>query len=326
MRGKLFFLLSFWLFFSFLIATPIKASRQTEVAETSSHLSERTLPSSAPSHPAKEILIWQLLQKIEILKYEVSLLQSLILNMQWQQGIIAQSYIAVNLSDNSVALEKNSNKPYPIASITKLMTAVIALENIELSQKITLREEMLKPWGHSPALYPGLKVSGENLLKASLIQSTNDAAEALTYFLAKEKFLELMNRKAKELAMTKTIFYDAHGLNPKNLSTASDLVKLLTYIYKNQPEILAITRDNDFWLPDKTDWLLKFQNVNNFYPLSNFIGGKTGYLPEAKQTLAAVFNIKGEPVAIVVLSSPNRQADTLTIIKQLRKTLLPISQ
>lgn len=297
MRKKLFFLFCFlFFFFNFLAPTQIKASKEGE----------------------KEVLIRQLLQKIEILKQEISLLQSLIKNSQSPKEITAQSYLALRLSDNSVLLEKNSAKIYPIASITKLMTAVVAIENINLNQKIILREEMLKPLGQSPSLYPGVSLSAENLLKASLIQSTNDAAESLTYFLEKGKFLELMNQKAKELVMRNTIFYDPHGLSPKNLSTASDLAKLLAYIYKNQPEILEITKENNFWLPDRTGWLLKFQNVNNFYPLSNFLGGKTGYLLEARQTLAAVFNVNGEAVAIVILSSKNRQADTFAILNQLK--------
>lgn len=260
----------------------------------------------------------KLLQQIEILKQEILLLQTLLSNLQLQQEIIAPSYLAVNLSNDSVVLEKNSNRPYPIASITKLMTAVIALENIDGKRTITLTKEMLEPLGYSPALFLGLKVSAENLLKASLIQSTNDASEALAYSLGKEKFLTFMNQKAKELKMTNTVFYNVHGLNSANRSTAQDLAKLLLYIYKNHPEILSITRDNNFWLPDSTGRLLKFQNVNNFYHFSSFIGGKTGYLPEAKQTLASMFNVNEEPVAIIVLYSANRQADTFTILRKLK--------
>jgi len=127
-----------------------------------------------------------------------------------------------------------------------------------------------------------------------------------------------MNQKAKELAMTNTVFYDVHGLNSTNLSTAQDLAKLLLYIYKNHPEILSITRNNNFWLPDSTGRLLKFQNVNNFYYFSSFVGGKTGYLLEAKQTLASIFNVNKEPIAIIVLYSSNRQADAFTILRKLK--------
>ncbi len=294
MKFKIFFLLFLILLFVFLpfVSKTVKASGQAEMAK--------------------------LTQQVEILKREVFLLQTLLSSLQSQQEITAQSYLAVNLSDNSVVLEKNPNQPYSIASITKLMNAVIALENIDTDQTITLTEKMLEPFGYSPSLFLGLNVSAENLLKASLIQSTNDASEALAYFVGKEKFVDLMNRKAKEINMTNTVFYDVHGLNPANRSTATDLAKLLMYIYNNHPEILSITRDNNFWLPDSTGRLLKFQNVNNFYPLSTFIGGKTGYLPEAKQTLASIFNVNGDRIAIVLLYSRNRQTDIFTILKQLR--------
>lgn len=260
-----------------------------------------------------------LLQQIEILQHEIQLLQSLLSNMRLQEEISAASYLTVSLSDNSVLLSKNANQPYPIASLTKLMTAVIASEHIEKSRTITLIEKTFEPLGSSPSLFLGLNVSAENLLKASLIQSTNDAAEALTYFLGKEKFLNLMNQKAKELGMTNTVFYDAHGLSPANRSSATDLAKLIAYIYQQHPEILGLTRDNNFWLPDAAGRLLKFQNVNNFYPLREFIGGKTGYLPQAKQTLASVFRVNEKPVAIILLYSNNRQADTFTILKRLRE-------
>jgi len=298
MKYKIFFLLFFILLFVFspLGSETAQASNQAE----------------------RERLLQQILQQIEILKQEILLLQMLLSNLQSQQEITAPSYLAINLSDNSAVLKKNSDQLYPIASITKLMTAVIALENIDADQTITLTEEILKPLGHSPALFLGLNVSAENLLKASLIQSTNDASEALAHFSRKETFLALMNQKVKELEMTNTVFYDVHGLNPANRSTAQDLAKLLLYIHKNHPEILNITRDNNFWLPDSTGRLLKFQNVNNFYPLSTFIGGKTGYLPEAKQILASIFNVNEDPVAIIILYSNNRQADTFTILRKLR--------
>lgn len=259
----------------------------------------------------------RLVQQIEILKQEVLLLQILYSNFQLRQEIDSPSYLAVNLSDNSVLLKKSSDRIYSVASVTKLMTAVVVIEEIDLNQKITLTEEMLKPLGYSPVLFSGLSVSAENLLKASLIQSVNDASESLSYFLGKKNFLALMNQKAKELEMKNTVFFDAHGLDPNNRSAAEDLVKLLSYIYKNHPEILTITKNNNFWLPNSKGNLLKFRNVNNFYPLANFVGGKTGYLVEARQTLASIFNINGKPIAIVVLYSKNRQADVFAILRKI---------
>jgi len=271
------------------------------------------------SRAAEQTTMTKLIQQIEIIKFEISLFKSLIANLQLNQAISAKSYLAVDLLNNSILLQKNSNQAYIPASITKLMTAVIALENTDNGKTITLTDKMLEPEGQSPCLFLGLNITRENLLKASLIQSANDASEALSYLIGKDKFIGLMNEKAKELNMVNTVFYDVNGLSPKNQTTAADLVKLLSYIQKNHPDILEMTKENDFWLPDITGNLLKFQNVNNFYPLPEFIGGKTGYLPEAKQTLASIFNVNGKQIAIILLYSGNRQADAFSIIKQIRK-------
>lgn len=260
-----------------------------------------------------------LLQQIEILQQEIRLLQSLISNFRLQQEITAGSYLAVDLSDNSIILAKNTNQSYPIASITKLMSAIVAWENIDLNQIITLTRKMLRPHGRSPSLFLGARVSAKNLLKASLIQSSNDAAEAKARFIGKEKFVDLMNQKAKDLGMSNTRFYDASGLNPSNRSTVTDLVKLVAYIYQQHPEIWEITRNNNFWLPDATGKLLKFRNLNSFYPLNQFIGGKTGRLPEARQTFASVFRVNEKPIAIILLYSDNHQADTFALLRRLRK-------
>lgn len=262
-----------------------------------------------------------LLQQIEILKREIEVFKSIIANFNLRQTPTAGAFSVVRLSDDKVLLEKNPNQTYTIASITKLMTAVVASENITNGQTITLTEEMLKPLGSSPVLFSGLNINKEDLLRAALIQSSNDAAEALASFQSKATFLTSMNQKAKELGMENTIFFDANGLNPANHSTTSDLAKLVSYVYKQHPELLQITKSNDFWLPDATGHRFKFQNVNNFYPLSEFIGGKTGYLVEAKQTIASVFAINGEPTAIVLLHSDNRQADVFAILNQLKSSL-----
>lgn len=257
-------------------------------------------------------------QQIEILQQEILVLQALVKNYNLRQDINAPSYIVENLSDGSIILQKDSEKSYSIASVTKLMNAVISLENIDMAQSITLTDQMLTPLGQSPVLYSGLKITAENLLKATLIQSVNDAAQSLSYFLGNEKFISLMNQKAKELGMQNTAYYDVHGLNPSNHSTAGDLAKLVSYINQKHLKIWETTRSNNFWLPNSAGMLLKFQNVNNFYYLSDFVGGKTGYTPEAKQTFASVFNVNGKQIAITLLYSENRMADIFNILRQLK--------
>ncbi|OGZ72587.1 MAG: hypothetical protein A2908_03540 [Candidatus Staskawiczbacteria bacterium RIFCSPLOWO2_01_FULL_38_12b] len=257
-------------------------------------------------------------QQIKALQTQIQNLKQLIAKLLLQKKIASESYIVVDISDNSVIAQKNSNQAYPIASITKLMNAVVTLENINMDDTITLNPQMLKPEGYSPSLFLHLTVSAKNLLQASLIQSTNDASEALSYFVGNTKFVDLMNQKAKDIGMQNTYFYDAYGLSPHNRSTALDLSKLLAYIYNHHSEILTITKENDFWLPDETGKLLKFQNVNNLYAYPEFIGAKSGYIPKSKQTLASVANINGKPIAIVLLRSANRKTEALNIVDWLK--------
>ena len=253
-------------------------------------------------------------EQTQSLLEQIKDLKSLIARLILQKEILAESYLVIDMSNGSVILEKNANQEYSIASITKLMNAVVVRENLDNAKSITLTREMLKPEGQSPSLFLNSNVTVKNLLKASLIQSVNDAAQSLSYVIGNEKFLGLMNQKANELGMVNTRFFDVHGLDPKNHSTAKDLAKLLEYVDKNHPELWEITKNDDFWLPDVTGKLLKFKNMNNFYALPEFIGGKTGYLPQAKQTLASMFNLEEKPVAIVLLRSKNRQTDTVKII------------
>lgn len=256
---------------------------------------------------------------IESLKTEISLFKMLLGNLAAKQNAInSPAYIAVDLQSGKTLLSKNSDQIRSIASITKMMNAVVSRENINLDENITLTGDMLSYWGGTPVLFEGLKITARDLLKAALIQSTNDAAEALAYSIGEEKFVALMNQKAKELGMENTVFYDACGMDPKNRSTPADLAKLVAYVYKNHPEILEITKSNDFWLSNESGTWMKFQNVNNFYPLAAFVGGKTGYLVEAKQTIASVFEVDGKPVAIVVLYSTNRQSDVFRILEELQ--------
>jgi D-alanyl-D-alanine carboxypeptidase len=260
-------------------------------------------------------------QKIQALKQEISNIKTLVANSKSKTPISAQAYLAVDLSSGKALLQKKPDAVHSMASVTKLMSAVVALENLDTAQVVTLTKKMLAPEGSSATLFAGANISVQNLLRASLIQSANDAIESLAQSAGKEKFISLMNAKAEELGMDKTVYADVCGLDQKSRSNADDLAKLLAYINKTHPEIWAITKDNNFWLPDSKGELLKFQNMNNFQYLPQFVGGKTGYLPQAKASFAAIFEIDKKPVAIVLLHSNNYQADTFKIIKQLEKQI-----
>ena len=257
-------------------------------------------------------------QQAEILQQEIVTLQALARNYNLYEAPGAGAYIAVDITSGNVLLQKNVDMEFSMASVTKLMNAVISVENIDMEKKITLTEEILLAQGQTPTLYSGLRITAKDLLRIAVTQSSNDSAEALAYFLGKNEFIRLMNQKAKELGMSRTFYRDTNGLSLENKSTATDLAKLVSYVYKNHPEILEISKDNNFWLPDQTGRMLKFKNENSFYYLNNFVGGKAGYLPEAKNTFNSVFNVNGKPVAIAILYSTNQMADIFSILRKIK--------
>lgn len=270
--------------------------------------SKKIITNASNSEPFK------LQQKIEILHSEINNLNSLIKSMEDKEEVSAGAYIVMDAQSKKVVLERNIDQQYPIASVTKLMNAVIALENIAPKTIIKLTEGMLRPEGKSPSLFLSSKISVENLLKASLIQSVNDSSQALSDTVGVGRFVDLMNKKAKELGMENTIYYDSHGLSEKNISTVNDLAKLADYIHQKFPQVLEMTRNNDFWLPDARGRLLKFKNLNNFYAMPHFMGGKTGYTIKSKETMVSMFNINNKPIIIAVLYSENSQTDILKLI------------
>ncbi len=256
---------------------------------------------------------------IASLQSQVTYLINLISKLVLQRAIFADAYIVVDTTNNNVVLEKNPAKVLSIASVTKLMNAVVAKENITAGKTITLTPESLSAFGSSPSLYPGLTVSRDDLLHAMLIQSTNDAALSLSYFIGPQDYIALMNKKAADLGMQNTTFVDPHGLDLKNQSTAADLAKLVAYIQQNHPDLWEITKDDNFWMPCETGKLCHFKNLNTFSKDPNFVGGKSGYLPEIGESMASLFSVNGKNYAIVVLRSPKRDNDISLMVNWLKK-------
>jgi len=268
----------------------------------------------------------ELIEKYIELKSRLNYLRWYVQKFEIEEELDSASYLVVNLYNDSTLLEKNSKFRYSIASITKLMSSVVALENTDINEEIVITEEMLYPpeipllqrYGQSPFLFPGLSISGEILLKASLIQSANAATQSLTHLVKEDDFIDLMNKKAKELEMNNTVFHDAHGLNSNNLSTTPDIAKLLYYIYENHPQILEITKDADFCPPNSLNSLLN-RNLTSLHQFPEFIGGKSGYLGSARNTFASIFEIDKEKYAVVIFYSNTPTKDMQKIFEWLKE-------
>jgi len=213
-----------------------------------------------------------------------------------------------------------SQKQWPIASVTKLMTTLVTRKLMAKTETITMDEEAIAAFGEAGDFKTGERFTAEDLVQAMLLVSSNDAAKALADHYGKEKFVAEMNRLATDIGMTNTIFVDATGLSLRNLSTSDDLSKLVRFIWSEDPGIFTITRlpyanihDIDGGRSRKLD------NINLFAGRSNFLGGKTGHLPDSNGNLVSIFNLpdKSSPVIIVVLGAEDRFKETERILRKL---------
>jgi D-alanyl-D-alanine endopeptidase (penicillin-binding protein 7) len=234
--------------------------------------------------------------------------------------VSSQAVIIQSLDDNFPFFRHNTSKAWPMASLTKLISAVITMEKIGLEKKITITPEVMATNGEAGNLRDGEIYTARDLLKIMLLMSSNRAAAALEYSVGPDEFVKMMMDKIRSLNMTQTVVYDASGLNDSNQSTASDILILLKYILENVPEILNYTRLSS--LPVQPVNSERSHTVTNIDPLSSrtdFLGGKTGTSDAAKQNLAAVLSFKNRRLAIIILGSPNRFGETDKLLAWIQK-------
>ena len=182
----------------------------------------------------------------------------------------SKSSILIDQNTNRVMFEKNPDEKRPLASLSKMMTFLIALEAIENKEVnkndiITIDKEMARVKGSSYHLKVGEKVPLYELMKGLMIVSGNDASIAIAKHISKDEktFVERMNAKAKEIGMINTSFVNPNGLpiydlqNPKalpkeNISTARDIAKLGKYMFDNyEKEVVAITDMQTYSYPER---------------------------------------------------------------------------
>ncbi|MGD0577037.1 MAG: serine hydrolase, partial [Candidatus Staskawiczbacteria bacterium] len=196
--------------------------------------------------------------------------------------INAESAISVesNLSDvNKTIFEKDSDTKLPIASLTKLMTAVIVLDNYDLSENITADKYADSQDSMKQDIKLGDTMPIESFLEIMLVESSNKSAYALAEKVGEPAFVGLMNQKAKEIGLENTFYADPTGLSSENVSTASDLTKLAEYILTNYPRIADISRAKEFYVPGFGE----VQNTDELLgEIPEIVCSKTGFTTQAK--------------------------------------------
>jgi serine-type D-Ala-D-Ala carboxypeptidase (penicillin-binding protein 5/6) len=269
-----------------------------------------------------------------ILRGETQQKQKKIDNLQ----VSAKSAISVEVDKNGaekILYENNSQERLPMASITKLMTALVIFdlnETYNPSQMINISKEAIDQEGSLEYgdLLEGEKISVENLLNIMLIESSNDAAYALAESISKDAFVDLMNYYANDLGLSDTKFSNPTGLDEiesgkeSNFSTAKDLSRLAEYIVKNYPQIFEITTKKNYEVSNADGSLRYFipQNTDELLgEVPGILGGKTGTTILAKQCLLLVLdgNEEGSYIVNVVLGSNDRFGDMRKIIEAVKK-------
>ncbi len=239
-----------------------------------------------------------------------------------QPKILADAFLVGDLNTGEIILAKNQNKVLPIASVSKLMTALIATEiTKEESEMARVSKEALATYGQNGELKLGEKIKISDLLYPLLLESSNDAAEVIARYFERENFILKMNAQAEKLEMSGTKFEDPSGLSPKNQSTASDIFKLTGYLNQEHPSLFEITTARSY-SNEKHNW----SNISQFLKTEGYSGGKSGYTDAAKQTVVSLFNLPlGEigyrPIAITLLKTPDRKRDVENILKYLKKNI-----
>lgn len=220
---------------------------------------------------------------------------------------LGESVVLMEQDTKRVLVSKNMNKKKLIASTTKIMTGIIAVESGKLNKTVTVTDKVLESYGSNIYLSIGEKMKLKDMVYGLMMQSGNDAALMIADYLGgEEKFVKMMNKKAKQIGMKNTTFSNPHGLDEKakNYSTAYDMALLMRYA-NSDPTFRKITgcKKHTVKTGEKT---YVWTNKNKLlYTYKYTTGGKTGYTDKARRTLVTSASNGNLDLIAVTLNDPN---------------------
>jgi D-alanyl-D-alanine carboxypeptidase len=248
-------------------------------------------------------------------------------------------YLIADLSDDTILAVGKRYEAVPIASLTKLMTALVVLDEMSLDSKVAITEPSLIETV-VPRLHDRSRVSVHTLLELLLKESSNEAAEVLASAMGREQFIAKMNERASALGLADTTFTDPSGLGASNVSSVNDLWWLVRYIHDYYPFIIELTRggimatstvnatstatSTPSRIPAPSDSQGGYGELLNFNPMENvdsFIGGKVGETEAALQTSVSLHRLSfggtEREIIIVLLRSQARTDDVKELLAYL---------
>lgn len=227
--------------------------------------------------------------------------------------ILSTAALIVDVDTGLPLFNKDANKIVPIASTTKIITALISSAYFKPNEVLTVPEDVLSVGGSSMGLKPGEKINYRSLLYGMLLNSGNDAAYTIAqnYPGGEVEFIKVMNSKANSLGLANTHFDNPAGFDsPNHFSSAIDLAKIALMAI-NDPQIARIvaTKDTIVTSDDKTiEHPLK--NLNKLLDMQGVLGVKTGTTPQARENLVGLIDRNNHKILTVVLGSNDRFGET----------------
>lgn len=224
-------------------------------------------------------------------------------------SVSASAAIVICADSGDIVFQKNIHQKLPMASTTKIMTALILAGQPDLSKTVTVTREMVSVEGSSMGLLPGDTVSYRDLLYGMLLASGNDAANTTAYILggSVEGFAKLMNKKAEELGLTNTNFVTPSGLDADNhYTTAYDLARLATAALKNKYFRQACSSSTATLCFGNPPYNRTFKNHNRLLETyEGMVGVKTGFTKKSGRCLVTAAERDGVCLVAVTLNAPN---------------------
>lgn len=232
--------------------------------------------------------------------------------------VSAKSAVLIEASSGEVIFEKNADERLPMASTTKIMTALVAIESCELKKEISVSPEAVGVEGSSIYLYPGETLTLEDLLYALLLESANDAAAAIAIEIGGsiEGFADMMNKKARELGLERTHFENPHGLDSDtHYTTARELAVIARAAYSNE-SFKKIVSTYKKTIPLKNDEGVRLL-INHNKLLKSYSGAtgiKTGFTKKSGRCLVSSAERDGLEFIAVTLNAPNDWQDHTNLL------------
>lgn len=245
-------------------------------------------------------------------------------------SISATSFIIGDLESGIFFASKDADKRHPIASITKLLTALTARDLLAPDERVSITlADRRQTEGTPGSIDYGPSFRADDLLYPLLMESNNSVAFALARTATTTVFMQKMNDIAREVGMSNTSLEEPSGLSFNNVATARDIFALTRHLFEEESELLAISRTQKKTITSTNNRRFDVPNFNVFENDARFIGGKIGYTDEALRTMTAAFEVPVESdtarIAIVVLGSNDHERDVKRLRDWFTKAVIPAS-